>query len=321
MQLIKNVDTIRLAMLGRVDGNGHPYSWSAIVNGEYDARAMADCGFPVIPEYLGEQPKEALGLPGVKVTHVWCEEPGEGERVAKAACIENVVDAPEDVIGAVDAVVIPTDKGHEHVDRCRAFIEAGVPLLIDKPLVDNEGDLQQFVAWRKGGAHFLSTSAMRYAVEFQALKPRLGEVGQPRFLTITTPKSWERYGIHALEGVYPLLEPGGWQSVVNSGDSHSNIVHVRHACGAEVVLAAIKDMTGAFGHLSVYGTEGVLKAQFADTFTSFKRQLEAFVAYLRTGEEPFSFEETVELMQIVIAGIRSREEGGRRVPLDEISAG
>ncbi len=47
--LVANPDNIRLAMLGMVDGNGHPYSWSAIINGRYDAQVMADCGFPVIP--------------------------------------------------------------------------------------------------------------------------------------------------------------------------------------------------------------------------------------------------------------------------------
>jgi hypothetical protein len=33
---------------------------------------------------------------------------------------------------------------------------------------------------------------------------------------------------------------------------------------------------------------------------------------------PYPFEETVELMEIIIAGIRSREEGGRVVTLEEI---
>jgi hypothetical protein len=43
-----------------------------------------------------------------------------------------------------------------------------------------------------------------------------------------------------------------------------------------------------------------------------------FAAYLRTGELPFPFEQTVELMKLIIAGIRSREEGGRIVMLSEI---
>ena len=44
MGALVNRDEIRLAMLGMVDGNGHPYSWSAIFNG-YHREAMADCPF------------------------------------------------------------------------------------------------------------------------------------------------------------------------------------------------------------------------------------------------------------------------------------
>ena len=34
--LVDDPQKIRLAMLGMVDGNGHPYSWSAIINGRYE---------------------------------------------------------------------------------------------------------------------------------------------------------------------------------------------------------------------------------------------------------------------------------------------
>jgi hypothetical protein len=36
-------------------------------------------------------------------------------------------------------------------------------------------------------------------------------VGEPRLIVATCAKSWERYGIHALEAVYGLLPPGGWK--------------------------------------------------------------------------------------------------------------
>ena len=55
-----------------------------------------------------------------------------------------------------------------------------------------------------------------------------------------------------------------------------------------------------------------------DSYYAFKKQLDLFVHWLRTGEEPFPFAETVELMKLVIAGLRSREEGGREVFLSEI---
>jgi hypothetical protein len=73
--------------------------------------------------------------------------------------------------------------------------------------------------------------------------------------------------------------------------------------------------------LQLCGTEDHAVAVSADSFYSFKAQLQSFVDYLRTGVRPFPFSETVELMKLVIAGIRSRDEGGREVFLDEIKAG
>lgn len=320
MALVKNPDDIRLAMMGMVEGNGHPFSWSAIINGRYDKQEMTRCGYPVIPQYLGAQPAGALGIPGVKVTHVWCDDPADAARVSKAAFIPHVVTDPREVIGQVDAVVVPTDKGQEHVDRARPFIEAGLPIFIDKPLTDNEEHLRQFVQWHQEGKPFLSSSCMRYAKEYAACRRRLGEVGELRLITMTTAKSWERYGIHALEGVYPFLEPGGWLSAANTGTAQANVVHVRHRDGVSVVLAAVDDMYGGFGFLNLHGTKGSLAARCEDTFHAFKAQLVAFVEYLRTGRLPFAFRQTVEMIKIIIAGIRSRADSGRIVPLGEIKA-
>jgi predicted dehydrogenase len=315
--LVKDPDNIRLAMLGMVEGNGHPYSWSAIINGDYDAEVMADCGYPVIPVYLGAQPREQLGIPGCAVTHIWCDDPADARRVARATMIPNVVDRPEDVIGHVDAVVIPTDIGGEHLDRCMPFIEAGIPVFIDKPLTDRADHLHRFVQLHQQNAAIMSTSCMRYASEFKALRADLDSVGDVRFVLATTPKSLERYGIHALESVYQLLPAGGWQSVANTGSRDSNVVHIHHE-QAEVVLAVVNDMYGAFGCVDVLGTQGRLGTVFKDTFQAFKSQLVAFVEYLRSGIAPFPFSETVEQISIIVAAIRSRDEGGRVVRLTEI---
>src|ERR1043166_9428321 len=80
---------IRLAMLGMIEGNGHPYSWSAIVNG-YDPAEMAKCPFPVIPQYLAEVPLNTMHILGARVTHVWTVNPADAPKVAAASKIENV---------------------------------------------------------------------------------------------------------------------------------------------------------------------------------------------------------------------------------------
>jgi predicted dehydrogenase len=309
---------LRLAMLGMVDGNGHPYSWSAIINGGYDADLMTDCGFPVIPQYLSAQAPSALGIANAAVTHVWCEDAQRASHIARTCRIEHVVADPRSVIGHVDAVIIPTDVGDEHLDRARPFIEAGLPVFIDKPLTTDAHHLQQFARWHREGKRILSTSAMRYAHEFKSLRERIHEVGKPRLITVTAPKTWERYGIHAMEALYGLLEPGGWVAVANTGSDKANIIHLRHRDGVDVIIAAIYDLGGHFCPVNIYGTSGMTSAQFSDTFSAFKAQLVAFVDYARTGREPFDFAQTVEQMKIIIAGTRSRMENGRTVLLSEI---
>ncbi len=309
---------IRLAMLGMVDGNGHPYSWSAIFNG-YDPVEMARCPFAGIPVYLDKEPRDALRIPDVQVTHIWTDDPSDARAVARASLIPHIVEKPEDVIGKVDAVVIATDKGHEHVKRCAPFVEAGIPIFVDKPLTDNEQDLRTFSRWVSSGAHILSSSCMRYGKEFMPWRQSTHELGAVRFACSTTSKSWERYGIHALEAVYPILGPG-FLSVRNTGTVERAVVHCRHRAGADVVLVASADMFGGFGSLQLCGTAGHAEAFFSDTFFAFKAQLAAFIDWLRMGEPPFPFSETQELMQVIIAGIRSRESGGREVSLTEIAA-
>jgi hypothetical protein len=79
-------------------------------------------------------------------------------------------------------------------------------------------------------------------------------------------------------------------------------------------------MFGGFCHVTVYGTSGRIDARFADSFTAFKSQLQAFVDYVRGDSEVDRFTEVVEQMKIIIAGIRSRDEGGKRIALDKIRA-
>lgn len=310
---------IRLGVIGMTEGNGHPYSWSAIFNGYDRERMTRECPFAGIPAYLDKEPDSALGIPGAQVTHVCCVGDGgfTAQHVAACARIPNVVERPEEMIGHVDAVLVATDRGSEHVWRARPFVEAGVPVFIDKPLADNLPDLDTFIEWVAAGKPIMSSSCMRYTKEFMPCRQSTHDLGDLRFVSITTPKSWERYGIHALEAIYPILGPG-FLSVRNTGTAERNIVHLKHRRGVDGVVAAIADMLGAFGCLQVCGTAGRVQLASGDSFFAFKAQLAAFVDYLRTGVQPFPFEETVELMRLVIGGIRSRDEGGREVAMDEM---
>ena len=311
-----NKENISIAMLGMVEGNGHPYSWSAIFNG-YDKEEMKKCPFPVIPQYLGLQPESHFGIPGCKVTHIWTDDPQNAVSVAKAALIPHVVKHPEEVLGEVDAVCITTDIGYEHVERCRPFVEAGIPVFVDKPLTDNRKDLKIFNQWVKEGKPIMSSSCMRYTKEYMPYRISTADLGALRLIVKPMAKTWERYGIHAMEAVYPILGPG-FISVRNTGTGSDNLVTVKHKTGVTVQIPQITDLYGAFGDLFIAGTVSSVHVRSNDTYYSFKKQLEAFAQYLRTGIRPFPYEQTEELMKIIIAGIESKQQGGIEISLDQL---
>ena len=307
---------LKLAMLGMTEGNGHPYSWSIIINGKYNAKALAECPYAAIIDYISKQPQNTLGIEGVEVTHVWTDDPEDAKHVAEVAEIANVVSDPEDVIGKVDAVLVATDIGSEHIKRCKPFIETGIPIFIDKPLCDNANDLRIFNQWMLEGKPFISSSAMRFAKEFEPYHLSTNELGDLRYINVTMAKSWEKYGIHALETLYPIVGPG-FISVQNTGINDRNIVHLRHKSGIDINIASIYDMLGGFGMITLAGTKAGIQIRANDTYYAFKKQLVSYVHFLKTGQHPVPWKETYELMQLVIGGIKSREENGSIIEIKQ----
>lgn len=293
---------LRLAMLGMIPGNGHPYSWSAIING-YDREAMARCPYAAIPAYLDAQPFEEVFIPGVEVTHIWTDQPEEAALVAKASRIPHVVERMEDVIGEVDAVIVSTDDGSEHVWRARPFIEAGLPVFVDKPLATTTDELAQFIAWKHQGARILSSSGIRYAEEISGLKSK-----DWQWVTATMGKTWEKYGIHSLEPLGVILGRG-FEEVRLDKNGPTSIITIRHRSGATATIAMLPEAMGSFGVIHGYGKDGHDCVKCANTYHAFRTQLLTVIDWLRTGQDPFSFDETVEYMAVIIAGIKSRQDG------------
>lgn len=310
---------LKIGILGYTEGNGHPYSWSAMFNGYNKEIMEKECPFPVIPDYLGKQPAETLGIKGAKITHICCtgfEGIERARHVAKASLIENVVECPEDMIGEVDAVICATDNGNEHVDRCKTFLDAGIPMFIDKPLINTEEDLKTFIKWRKEGKKFITSSCLRYAKEYEPYYASTYELGKLMYICSPMSKRWEEYGIHAVEQMYPILGKG-FISVQNTGVYEQAQVHLVHKNGCRVDIPQGVGMAGA--GILLIGTKGSNYIQCKDSYYAFKKQLDLFVKWLRTGEEPVDFNDTIEMMKIIIAGLRSRNENGRVVLLDEIN--
>ena len=120
-----------------------------------------------------------------------------------------------------------------------------------------------------------------------------------------------------MEAIYPLVGPG-LKSVRLESQPGSDIGYILHESGVQLTLPIIYDMVGSFGLVDACGTAGHRRINVAAPYRAFRGQLVAVLDALRVGQSKYPFSETIELMAAIIAGIRSRSEKGRLVPVSEI---
>lgn len=308
---------IKIGIIGMSPGNGHPYSWSAIING-YDPQKMSKCPFPVIPEYLAKNDPSAKGaedLREAKITHIWTQDRKISQDIADASLIENVTENITDMIGEVDAVILARDDGENHLEMARPFIEADIPIFIDKPLTDNIEDLRTFIQYYETGKRIISCSSMRYSQPLIELKNRKN-LGCILTAHSIAPKLWRTYGIHLIEGIYTVMG-GGIESVQNIGRQGEEIVHILYNDGRHALLQTFKKIHSDI-EFAFYGEKDSIIVKAGDAYFSFKNTLLHFVEMIKTGKPPFKWEETVEMTRIVIAGQLSLEQKGRLIHLREV---
>lgn len=293
---------IKLGIVGMSAGNGHPYSWGAIING-YDREAMASCPFPVIPQYLGERRQADFGIGEARVTHIWTQDREVSEDIARAARIESVAERLEDMIPEIDALLLARDDGENHLAMAGPFLDKGIPVFIDKPLTDNRHDLEGFKERFRKGQPFLSSSCFRYCEELKALA---GEGFA--YATAFSPKYWRTYGIHLLEGLRAVMG-GGFKAVRDVGTEGRAQVQLIWRDGREALLEVVEGISGPMA-FQFHKADKWVRVDSFDTFVMFKAQLSDFIGMIENGKPPFPMEETFELVSVVVG---ARESHGNWV--------
>lgn len=297
---------LKLGIVGMSEGNGHPYSWAAIVNG-YDRKAMSTCPFPVIPEYLAKRPEDDFGIGAARVTHIWTQDAQLSRDIAQASLIPNISRQLEDMIPEVDALLLARDDGENHLVMAAPFLDAGIPVFVDKPLADNAEDLAEFRERYRLGQPILSSSCFRYSSDLLQLRES-GEASEIKYATAFSPKYWRTYGMHLLEGLHTVMG-GGFAAVRDVGSEGRAQVQLRWHDGREALLEVIAGVSGPLA-FSFHGADRWTRIDSHDTFSMFKSQLADFVKMVENREPSFDPNETLGLAAALVAARRSRDEGG-----------
>lgn len=275
-------DVLRLGIIGLSDGNGHPYSWAAIFNG-YEPDAMEACGFPVIPRYLEQQLWPEATIPGARVTHVWTQNPNLSRHVATASRIPKVVEHPEDMIGSVDGLLLARDDAETHYDFAKPFLDAGLPVYIDKPISLTLAELDRLYALERYPGQIFTCSALRYGPDFRLSDSDRNAIGPIREIHAVTPKFWDTYSVHVIEPMLNLVgEIGAMQSAIvcpRSGGGATLIA--QWESGFRSTITAMGGASACPLSLRIMGDGAWRDLFFKDSFTAFRAALQDFVDGVR----------------------------------------
>lgn len=299
--------TLRLGILGFSEGNGHPFSFGAIVNG-YDDAAFTRVGWDGIHAYLRARKADEFGVGDVRVTRCWMPDLKMAQALALACQIDAVCETPGQMIGDVDAVMILRDDADSHWGLAEPFLKAGLPVFIDKPLCVRRDELDRFEPYLRSG-QLMSTSGLRYAGETDGWRQAPEQFGELRLIRASVPVDWPRYGVHMLEcamgalGVRPV-------AVQRHAVAHGSVA-VRLEDRSLLLIDALGATPTPFS-LQVFGTIGNAEVKISDNFTAFRRTIINFVNLVRTGKPMIDPEDTLLVIRTLISGVEA-EPGGAEV--------
>lgn len=304
---------LQIGVVGMSPGNAHPSSWSAIINGVFDGDKISKMGYPAVADYL-EANKPTLGLPGAKVTHVLSQSREVSETIAATAGIPHIAKDAAEMIASVDAVLLCRDDPENHVAMAKPFIDAGLPLFIDKPLCATEKDLDYFTAQVAKGRFIMSCASMRYGSECMAVKSAIKSLGKMELVTGVGKKDWLKYGIHMLEGIVSVLNDPRPLSVRNIGSSAKNSVQITYENDIQVMLHLFMDLAPTM-QLSFFGQEQWKMIEIKNSYAMFRDNIIEFIRSVNEGKPRLDFRKTEQIIRVMMAAEESLNAGGKLINL------
>ena len=103
----------------------------------------------------------------------------------------------------MDAVIVARDDYQLHFQLAQPFLEAGLPVFVDKPLSVDLEELRALKPYLESG-QLMSCSGMRYARELDEPRANLAAYGHLKLIRGAIVLSWEKYGVHLLDAAFGL---------------------------------------------------------------------------------------------------------------------
>jgi predicted dehydrogenase len=253
---------------------------------------------------------ETPQVEGGTVTMIWGNEQDRVEELAARHAIAARAASPTAMLGQVDAVLVVDDTGGgaSHAALAKPFLEAGLPVFVDKPMTTEYADaVELFEIAARTGAPLLSCSALRFAAELEPARAELDRIGKLSSVISVGPGDWYYYGVHAVELLGAVAGTGA-TSIHRHAFDQRDIAVVSYPDGPTAVVQTLRDASYVF-ELTAYGENGHFAFEIRDHVAFYANTMREVVKMAETGISPLAPEQTLEVLAILHAGTKSGDTG------------
>lgn len=222
---------------------------------------------------------------------------------------------PVDLIGRVDAVMVESQQGRKHPAHAKLFLEAGLPVFVDKPFAETVAEAEAMIAIaQKQGIPLMSCSSLRYDPTILAAQEKQTELGRLLSVDAWTPAALHEgnpgmlhYAVHGVEMLYTLIGVG-CRSVAMAFTEQSEAATGIWTNGHVNVVRGVREGSYGMGFAAHY--EKGHAAFQVEGAAYYREMLKAVVKMFETGELPIPYAEMREIISFIVAAEDSRKAGG-----------
>jgi len=299
---------IRVGMIGL--DTSHVLAFTRIIN-DPDAVPVLK-RLKVVAGYPGGNPEFPLSRNRVK---------GYTGKLREAGV--EIVDSIPQLLSKVDAVMLESVDGSQHLEQALPVFAAGKPLFIDKPLAASLADAMAiYELGRKHRTPWFSASSSRFTpgyLELRQNNEQLGKVmgcdaySQSRAAPFHPDLFW--YGVHGVDLLYTVMGRG-CRSVTAVQTKYTESACGAWSDGRVGTFRSIREHTGKTGlGVTVFGTRSIVRH---NRYYDYKPLVAQIARFFASGEPPVSPEETLEVFAFMEAAEQSKRQGGKPVKLDDV---
>lgn len=215
----------------------------------------------------------------------------------------------------IDICFIQSCNWDRHLELSKPFIDAGVPVFIDKPIVGNMKDVNRLLKLTADGAVILGTSAMRYTYEHDSFYA-VPEAERGNVVHVSTMVGVDEfnYAIHSIESIMGFIKakPVSVNFIGKGcvGETPVESFYVTFDNGATACYHVC--MKGWQPSTALVMTDKTSFAYKIDVNKVYEAMLKRVVMWLKGDKENANLaspEDMCDSVRIMLAGKKSRETG------------